>query len=210
MILKYNKGDEMLNIKVHDKSIVTIEKPIFVRGTVGEKVAIYCDEEWGNRLKTVVFKRLGYCGKPIVEYIGAVEKTQIDIPHEILHESGQFYIGVYSTMGVETTPTLWSEAFNIEYGTDTDGIAPQPPTPSEYSKLIQLAEETKEIANSVREDADNGVFDGDAYILTEEDKVEIAEKAFSPVVKIENNTLYLSSTGISPEVEIINGTLKLK
>jgi hypothetical protein len=83
-------------------------------------------------------------------------------------------------MGSETTPTLWSEKFNIEYGTDTDGIAPQPPTPSEYSQLIQLAEETKEIANSVREDADNGVFDGEKgekgedYILTDADKQEIA------------------------------------
>ena len=103
----------MLEIKVQGKSIATINTAVFVRGTVGEKVAISCDEEWGNRLKTVVFKRLDPCAEPIVNYIGAVSKTEVVIPHEILHESGQFYIGVYSVMGIETTPTLWSEVFNI-------------------------------------------------------------------------------------------------
>lgn len=150
----------MLEIKVQDKSITTVQKSVFIRGTVGEKVAISCDDEWGDRLKTVVFKRLDPCAEPIVNYIGAVSKTEVVIPHEILQESGKFHIGLYSVMGAETTPTFWSEVFEIEYGTDTDGVAPQPPTPSEYSQLIQLAEETKEIANSVREDADIGVFNG--------------------------------------------------
>lgn len=161
----------MLEIKVQDKSITTVQKAVFIRGTVGEKVAISCDDEWGDRLKTVVFKRLDPCAEPIVNYIGAVSKTEVVIPHEILQESGKFHIGLYSVMGAETTPTFWSEVFEIEYGTDTDGVAPQPPTPSEYSQLIQLAEETKEIANSVREDADIGVFNG--------------EDGFSPMVDVE-------------------------
>lgn len=51
---------------------------------------------------------------------------------------------------------------------------------------------------------------GDSYILTDADKDEIARNVFLPTVTVENGTLVLSSTGISPEVEIINGTLKLK
>lgn len=220
----------MLEIKVQGKCISTIQTAIFVRGTVGEKVEISCDEEWGNRLKTVVFKRLGSCAEPIVHYIGAVSKTEIDIPHEILHESGQFYIGLYSVMGSETTPTLWSEAFNIEYGTDTNGVAPKPPTPSVYSEIVRIAEEACysaqsaiqsadnaiKTANSVRQDADEGVFNGekgdkgDNYILTEADKTDIAKKIVSPNITFENGSLILTETEMKTEAEILNGTLALK
>lgn len=38
---------------------------------------------------------------------------------------------------------------------------PAPPTPDVYAQLIELVEEAVETADSVREDADNGVFDGE-------------------------------------------------
>ncbi len=53
---------------------------------------------------------------------------------------------------------------SVEKSGYAEGEAPGAPTPDVYARLIELSEETKSIAQSVRSDADNGVFDGkDGY-----------------------------------------------
>lgn len=177
----------MLNLLVKEKNI-EIQEPLItvIRGTVGEKISIVFDEFWRYYNKTIVFKRFdNYYTLPIAITVFDM-KVEIEIPWEIVAESGTFKIGAYGTTQTETLPTLWSEEIKIEYGTDTYGEAPKPPTPNVYDELLVVSQKAVDIANSVRKDADNGEFNGDKgekgdkgdkgddYVLTETDKADIA------------------------------------
>lgn len=148
----------MLELNVTNREVKILGEEEFVRGTVGANCKITLDEFWSGYANTVVFKRDGR--KPINIIIDSLDNT-IEIPHEILAESGEFKIGVFGLKPDEVLPTLWSENIKIRYGTDTHGTIASPPTPSEYQQLIELSKETKEIAQSVRDDADNGKFKGE-------------------------------------------------
>lgn len=151
----------MLTLQVGQKEIQITEKETFVRGTVGAKCTISFDDFWLSFNRTVVFKCAnGMCDKPFV-YLSKEMTEEIEIPHEVLAESGSFKIGVYGSLGDQVLPTLWSENIKIEYGTDTYGSAPEAPTPTVYEKLIETAQNAVNVAQSVRNDADMGKFDGE-------------------------------------------------
>jgi hypothetical protein len=63
-----------------------------------------------------------------------MEET-IEIPWEILVESGAFQIGAYGVTENEVLPTLWSEEIKIEYATDTNGETPKPYSLNEIEQL---------------------------------------------------------------------------
>lgn len=182
----------MLVLTVGEREITTTEKAEFVRGTVGATCKIIFDEFWQGYNKTVVFKRTNECVSSYGIFVGGME-TETTIPHEILRESGTFQIGVFGTTESSTLPTLWSDEISILYGTDTDTTFPEEPTPSIYSQLVALSTKAVEVANSVREDADNGEFNGekgdkgdkgDDYVLTLADKTEIADLVLSNFVDV--------------------------
>ena len=147
------------NIKIHAES-----HDSFVRGTVGAKCKVIFTDFWSTYNKTIVFKRsYGGCTTPYTIFVAAME-SELLIPWEVLEESGAFKVGAYGTTDTETLPTLWSQDIEIEYGSDTAGQAPEPPTPSVYQELIETAKQASEVAQSVRDDADSGKFDGkDGY-----------------------------------------------
>ena len=143
------------NIKIHAES-----HDSFVRGTVGAKCKVVFTDFWSSYNKTIVFKRSSNSlGTPYTIFIDKLE-DEITIPWEILTESGAFKVGAYGTTNTEILPTLWSDDIVIKYGSDTAGQAPEPPTPSVYQELIETAKQATEVAQSVRDDADSGKFDG--------------------------------------------------
>lgn len=191
------------NIKINAESHNS-----FVRGTVGAKCKVIFTDFWSTYNKTIVFKRsYGGCTTPYTIFVAAME-SELLIPWEVLEESGAFKVGAYGTTDTETLPTLWSEDIEIEYGSDTAGQAPEPPTPSVYQELIKTAKQASEVAQSVRDDADSGKFDGkdgytpkkgvdyfdgakgdkgdkgepgEDYVLTEADKTDIANMAIPTI-----------------------------
>ena len=116
----------MLELNVTNREVKILGEEEFVRGTVGANCKITLDEFWSGYANTVVFKRDGR--KPINIIIDSLDNT-IEIPHEILAESGEFKIGVFGLKPDEVLPTLWSENIKIRYGTDTHGSAPEDYTP---------------------------------------------------------------------------------
>jgi hypothetical protein len=87
-------------------------------------------------------------------------------------------------------------AVGVEKSGYAEGETPAEPTPNLYQQLVNLATETKLIAQSVRDDANSGMFigergprgetgpqgiqgdkgpKGDAYIITQADKNEMVE-----------------------------------
>ncbi len=182
------------NIKIEASENKT--SPSFVRGTVGAKCKVIFTDFWFNYNKTVVFKRSSNAlGVPYIVLVDKLE-SELTIPWEVLKESGTFKVGAYGTTDTETLPTLWSDDITIEYGSDTAGQAPPPPTPNVYQELIEIAKQAVNTAQSVEERANNGEFngkdgkdgekgdtgpqgpagaDGKDYILTDADKQEIAD-----------------------------------
>lgn len=129
----------MLELNVTNREVKILGEEEFVRGTVGANCKITLDEFWSGYANTVVFKRDGR--KPINIIIDSLDNT-IEIPHEILSESGEFKIGVFGLKPDEVLPTLWSENIKIRYGTDTHGTAPTDYTPSEIDQL-RLSKQNK-------------------------------------------------------------------
>ena len=197
----------MLTLTIDERNITikTENHDSLVRGTVGAKCKVMFTDFWSDYNKTIVFKRSSdSLGMPYTIFIDKLE-DEITIPWEILTESGAFKVGAYGTTNTETLPTLWSGDIIIKYGSDTAGQAPEPPTPSVYQELIETAKQATEVAQSVRDDADSGKFDGkdgtdgkdgaigpvgpqgpkgDSYILTETDKTEIADIVLSNFVDV--------------------------
>ena len=183
----------MLTLNVTEKEVEIVTSQEFVCGTVGSKCKITFDDFWTKYNKTIVFKRASKSGEsfklPIVDM-----EAEYTIPWEIMTEPGRFKIGAYGATDEEVLPTLWSDNIRVVSGTTTDGIDPQPPTPSEYQQLTELSADAVHAANyavdtakNIEERANNGEFDGkdgeqgpqgepgNDYILTESDKQEIAE-----------------------------------
>lgn len=94
---------------------------------------------------------------------------------------------------------------------------PEPPTPDVYQQLIAIAKNAEEVANSVREDADAGVFDGDPGKVGPEgpsglDAPQIDDTEASPDhpwsgAKVSQEVGELSSRmdSLSKEIDIILG-----
>lgn len=123
----------MLTLQAKEKIIenLTPEKE-FVRGTVGAICQVNFDEFWQNYEKWVVFKRSG-C-EPIKVMVDSLT-SEIEIPHTILAESGEFQVGVFGVTESETLPTLYSDYIKIRYGTDTNATTPPKYTPNEIDQL---------------------------------------------------------------------------
>lgn len=70
-----------------------------------------------------------------------------------------FYVGV---MGVKDNVTRTTNVlrYEIEHGAITVGVEPPEPTPSIYEQILKTVKSTEQIAQSVRDDADAGMFDG--------------------------------------------------
>ena len=144
------------------------------------------DAEWDGYTKTAVF-----ASGDTVKRVLLDRSNQCIVPWEVLTQPGMLQIGAVGTDGDKILPSV-KALVCVNEGIYTDGTAPSEPTPTEYAQLISLSENAKAIAQSVRDDADAGKFDGepgakgdkgdkgdpgDSYTLTDADKAEIAAEA---------------------------------
>lgn len=123
------------------------------------------------------------------------------VPWEVLANKGLLYVSVFGGDLI----TVDRAKVRIEKSGMVDGVAPQPPTPSEYAQILDIANIAKSkatnaeaIAEQLMEDADAGRFDGKDgkdgkdgapgkdglpgadghdYVLTSTDKEQIATLA---------------------------------
>lgn len=84
------------------------------------------------------------------------------IPWEVLQSPRrELRAGVYGTKGGEVVlPTVWASLGTIREGC-SPGDSAQPPTPDVYDQILAAAMNAEETAQSVRDDADAGKFDGE-------------------------------------------------
>ena len=155
-------GKNMLKIKILPNNNFRISGDIISDSIKREKVKFDFTEEWEGFIKTAVFS---YGDDTVINIIlnGENElctaEDECYIPFEVL-KSPCFSISVFGLKGDIRLTTPKREVKVTKSGYEL-GDSPETPTPDEYAQLTQMYEEIKEIAVSVRTDADNGLFKGE-------------------------------------------------
>lgn len=118
----------------------------------------FISDDWKDCNKRAFFKNKT-TGVEKVQSIN--ESGKCYIPHEVLQEPGYILISAEGQRNADANTyiiTTGSVGFynnsTVHSGEETD------PTPSEYMQVINAAEEAQKIAQSVRNDADSGKFNG--------------------------------------------------
>lgn len=126
-------------------------------GSVGLLAGFQFSDDWRGLGKTAVFRGSG------VQVDAALTTDSCRVPHEVLTKvGGHLKIGVYGTgeNGRRVTPTVWADAGEIREGAEPAGIEETPAAASLIQQLLEEAQAAREIAQSLRDDADSGAFDG--------------------------------------------------
>ena len=144
-----------MRLVVSGQSISVAENDMLVSGTVGEYTATFeFSSDWDGYAKTAVFEPVGGTSREVV----LVDDACV-IPWEVLQSECSLKIGCYGTNGDRRRPTVYTPSIPNHRGAKQASASVEP-TPDVYNQLLDLASNTREIAQSVRNDADAGAFDG--------------------------------------------------
>nr|DAU96645.1 MAG TPA: collagen triple helix repeat protein [Caudoviricetes sp.] len=148
-------GTTLIKAKVTDQMLEFALKPMIASGGVNEDVIEFeFDELWDGFDTVAVF----YRSKREVFHQKIVD-NRCTVPSEVLRAQGVFYVGV---MGVKNNVTRTTNVlrYELEHGAITVGVEPPEPTPSIYEQILETVKSAEQIAQSVRDDADAGRFNG--------------------------------------------------
>lgn len=190
------------------------EKELFIEGCAisdsvkFDTVQFSFPESWESYEKTVVFSN--DAGTQLNVLLNSqnplcVGKEECYIPHEVLKTPG-FSISVFGIKddSVATTTKKFVKVIESGYAL---GDEPSEPTMTAYQQIINLSNQALNIAQSVRQDADNGVFNGEKgdagapgeaspeFIAMVEQTKENAEKTVLARATLENGTLWVFDGG---------------
>ena len=147
-----------IEVEVKGQRIKRLNSPGSVEDTLNYLTCHFTFDgsEWENTIKTAYFKNRAT--EKIYSSLIADDGT-CTVPWEALTDKGPIRFSVAGERENYRITTGIESFYNSEtvYG----GNPSEPPTPDQYDQMIALAQETKEIAESVREDADAGKFDGE-------------------------------------------------
>lgn len=147
-----------IEIEVTGQKIKRLNSPGSVADTLNYLTChfIFVGEEWGNTVRTAYFENQK-SGERYAQIIA--DDGTCTVPWEALTDKGFVRFSVAGEREDYRITTDVESFYNS--GTIYGGNPSEPPTPDQYDQMIALAERTKEIAESVRKDADEGKFDGD-------------------------------------------------
>lgn len=147
-----------MEIEVKGQRIKRLNSPGSVEDTLNYLTCYFTfdGEEWDNTVKTAYFRNPA-SGKTYSQILA--EDNTCTVPWEALTDKGFVRFSVAGERE-DYRITTNVESF-CNSGTIYGGNPSEPPTPDQYDQMIALAERTKEIAESVRKDANEGKFDGE-------------------------------------------------
>ena len=129
-------------------------------GSVGAyPITVQLSEEWQSLAVTAVFAAFNTA----IDVIVIADGAEIQIPHEVLAtEKLPVYLGFHGalpdgTIVRRTVPVLLG---SVEPTLMPNSKKEAPPTPSVVDQILTAAAEAVAVAQSVRDDADSGVFNG--------------------------------------------------
>lgn len=136
----------------------------------------FIGDEWTGT-KTALFAQ-GECSKSAV----LDDKDECVIPWEFFDTDENMTIGKVSVSCGDLVTTNCATVKITKSGYQESDVS-VPPSPDVYQQLIELAEDTKKIAQSVRDDADAGEFDGEEGYSP---KVSLTEELDGVTVTVQN------------------------
>lgn len=148
----------MIRMTIDGVTATATEKEVLTAGRVGLRCAFeFVGGEWGDLFKTAVFQ-----GIETIDV--ALPTNECVVPWEAMAVEGvQLKVGVYGANGNGdiVIPTVWANFGKIQPSAVPSGVDPATPSQNANAYAVETAEEALAIAQSVRTDADNGVFDGE-------------------------------------------------
>ena len=151
----------MIFAKVEENGILKVFDSTVSDGVQFDTVRFTFPKRWEGYAKTVLFRN----GETAVSVLLNAEnglcigQDECYIPHEVLH-APSFTVSVSGVSGdrLATTGEAVVTVLQSGYG---EGDPPEDPTPSEYQQIIGIMTTAEELAQSVRDDADAGLFRGE-------------------------------------------------
>ena len=151
----------MIKVDIFDDGNIIAYDNTIADSVMFEKICFNFPTSWNGYAKTAVFRN----GEAVISVLLDSDsklctgENECYVPYEVI-KAPQFTVSVFGVLGDSraTTPQVKIIVRESGYG---EGDAPSEPTSSEYEQLLSLATVTKQIAQSVRDDADNGDFKGD-------------------------------------------------
>lgn len=142
---------------VNNSTCRIVARELLTRGTVGKTMEAEFSADWDGLAITAVFEAGDvkadwiYTGEPII------------IPHEVLVKAGvSVMLGFHGALPdgtiVKRTEKVWLN--NVSETLDPAGVPSSEPTPDWTAQVQNIATEAKQVADSVRSDADAGKFNG--------------------------------------------------
>ena len=151
----------MINVDIENNGQVVVYGTTITDSARSEKIHFNFPEIWNGYVKKALFKN----GEKTVGVFLNADKTictgedECFIPHEVI-KAPQFTVSVFGVSG-DSRVTSAEATIKVTESGYTKGDFPTNPSPTEYEQLLNIAAETKQIAQSVRNDADNGNFKGE-------------------------------------------------
>lgn len=151
----------MINVDIENNGKVVVYGTTITDSARSEKMHFNFPESWNGYVKKALFKN----GEKSVGVFLNADKTictgedECFIPHEVI-KAPQFTVSVFGVSG-DSRVTSAEAIIKVTESGYTKGDFPTNPSPTEYEQLLNIAAETKQIAQSVRDDANNGVFKGE-------------------------------------------------
>lgn len=147
----------MITLKVTDQGISSVSESL--RSVVGsvnvERVKFEFDESWSGLTRFACFRN------KVEFHVLLDDSNECNIPWEVLTNEGTLCVGALGMDGdTVVKPTLWVKYSDVFIGTDPEGAGTTEHTKSALEQMIQIQEETKQIAEDLQEAAESGEFDG--------------------------------------------------
>ena len=153
-------------LRVNGQSIDIVDRTLLVGTSVEQYLCKFeFDASWDGYARTAVFVLID--GSESIAVV--LDDDMCQIPHEVLRNEKYLKIGVFGVNGAKRRPTVYTPAIFISTGAYSDGES-VPPTPGEYAQMMSIMQDAQEIAQTIRDDADNGKLDGATFTPFVSDK----------------------------------------
>ena len=152
----------MIELKAEKSRLWLVKTEPVVSGQVDTiDVKIDFSRDWDGLKKTIVFRS----GREARDVLLLDNATQCKVPWEVVSRpGGTLRIGVYGIRGSETVlPTVWCDVGRIVPGAEPAGNTSAQYEMDTFARIVDLYEGARNVAQSVRDDADAGKFNGRAF-----------------------------------------------
>ena len=130
---------------------------LLTSGSVGIPIEVSLSEDFDGLTTFLCYK----AGEATADH---VIHDSMTVPPQVLATHGvSLYVGVYACDSENNMviPTVWADCGRIRMGAALSGVDPLEPAPSWVADVQAAATKAEEVAQSVRDDADDGVFKGE-------------------------------------------------